>query len=57
MINYDYNKNKFSNKSRLLFTDSDSLIYQIKTEDVYEEFSKDKKMFVFSNYSIKSKLL
>ena len=52
-IHYDYNKNKFSNKWRLLFTASDSLMYQIKTEDVCEEFSKDRKMFDFSNYSRK----
>ena len=27
----------------------------MKTKDVYEDFSKDKEMFVFSNYSAKSK--
>ena len=27
---------------------------EIKTEDVYEDFSNDKKMFDFSNYSTKS---
>ena len=30
-------------------------MYEIKTEDVYEDFSKDKKTFDFSNYSAKSK--
>ena len=30
-------------------------MYEIKTEDVYEDFSKDKKMFDFSYYSLKSK--
>ena len=30
-------------------------MYEIKTEDVYKDFSKDKEMFDFSNYSIKSK--
>ena len=28
-------------KSRLLFTDTDSLMYEIKTEGVYEDSSKD----------------
>ena len=28
---------------------------EIKTEDVYEDFSKDKDMFDFSNFSAKSK--
>ena len=31
-------------------TGIDSLIYEIKTEDIYEDFSKDKEMFDFSNY-------
>ena len=30
-------------------------MYEIKSEDVYEDFSKDKEMFDFSNYSAKSK--
>ena len=54
-FHYDYIKNKFGNNSRLLFTDTDSLMYKIKTEDVYEDFSNDKEMFDFSNYSTKSK--
>ena len=44
-------KNKNGNKSKLLFTDTDSLMHEIKTEDVYEDFSNDKEMFDFSNYS------
>ena len=30
-------------------------MYEIKTEDVYEDFNNDKEMFDFSNYSTKSK--
>ena len=30
-------------------------MYEIKTEDVYEDFSSDKEMFHLSNYSTKSK--
>ena len=30
-------------------------MYEIKTENVYEDFSKDKEMFDFSNTSAKSK--
>ena len=48
-------KNESGHNSRLLFTDTDSLMYEIKTEDVYEDFSKDKEMFDFSNYSHDSK--
>ena len=30
-------------------------MYEIKTEDVYEDFSSDKEIFDFSNFSTKSK--
>ena len=35
-----------------LFTNTDSLMYEIKTEDVYENFSNDKETLDFSNYSV-----
>ena len=38
-FNYDYIRSKYGNNSRLLFTDADSLMYEIKTEDVYKYFS------------------
>ena len=41
-FHYDYIKNKYGDKSRLLFTDTASLMYEIKTEDAYEDFSSDK---------------
>ena len=47
-FHYDYIKNQYGNNSRLLFTHTDSLMYEIKTEDVYEDFSKGKEMFNFS---------
>ena len=50
---YDYIKNKYGNISRLLFTDSQ--IYDIKGEDVHEDFSKNKEIFDFSNNTTKSK--
>ena len=31
---YDYVKNKYGSKSKLLFTHTDSLIHEIKTEEV-----------------------
>ena len=54
-FHYDYIKNKYDNKSKLLFTDTNCLMYEIKTEHVYEDFSSDKENFDFSNYSTKSK--
>ena len=44
-FHYGYIKNKYSNNSRILFTDADSLMYEIKTDDANEDFSKDKKNF------------
>ena len=46
---------KYGNNSRLLFTDTDILMHENKPEEVYEDFSKDKEMFHFSNYSPKPK--
>ena len=40
-FHYDYMKNKYDNKSKLLFTGTDSLMCEIKTENVYEDFSND----------------
>ena len=53
-FHYNYIKNKYDNKSKLLFTDTDSLIYEIKTEDIYKDFNSNKEIFDFSNYSAKS---
>ena len=52
-FSYDYIKKIYSRNSKLLFTDTDSLMYDIISEDVYEDL--DKEMFHFSKYSTKSK--
>ena len=41
--------------AELLFTDTVSLTYEIKSEDVYEDFFKWKDLFDFSNYPKDSK--
>jgi hypothetical protein len=40
MYDFHYNtiKKEYGDRSRLLFTDTDSLMYEIKTDDVYEDF-------------------
>ena len=38
-----------------MFTDADSLVYEIKTEDVHEDFYLDKNLFDFSDYPLDSK--
>ena len=54
---YDFHYNFIKNfDAELLFTDTDSLTYEIKS-DVYEEFFKSKDLFDFSNYSKDSKFL
>ena len=50
---YNYIKNKYGSISILLFAETDSLMYEIKNRDVYEDFSNDKEMFGFSNYLTK----
>ena len=52
-FHYGYIKSKNDNISKLLLTDTGSLMYESKTDDVYETFSSDKEMFDFSNYSAK----
>ena len=49
---YDFHHNfiKKTFNAKLLFTDTDSLTYEIKSEDVYEEFFKHKHLFDLSNY-------
>ena len=49
-FHYNYIKNKYDNKARLLFTDMDSLTYEIEAEDVYKDFWNDKDMFDNSDY-------
>ena len=53
MYNFHYNFIKKNFDAKLLTTDTDSLVYDIKSEDVYEEFFKWKDLFDFSNYSKK----
>ena len=55
MYEFHYYYIKYGNNSRLLFTDTDSLMYEIKPEGVYKDFNNDKEMLDFSNYSTKSK--
>ena len=45
---YDFIKKHYD--AKLLFTDTDSLTYETKSEDVYEEFFKHRHLFDFSNY-------
>ena len=52
-FHYGHIKNKFD--SNLSFTDTESLVYEIKTEYVYEDFYLDKDLFDLSGYPLHSK--
>ena len=50
-FHYNYIQKKYpGGKSKLLFTDIDSLTYEIEAEDVYKDFHNDKEMFDNSDY-------
>ena len=55
MYGFHYNFIKKIFDAELLFTDTDSLTYEIISKDVYEEFFKQKDLFDFSYYSKDSK--
>ena len=48
MYDYHYNYVKRKFDANLLFTDTDSLTYEVKTGDTFEEFYKDKNLYDFS---------
>ena len=56
MYDFHYNFIKKKIDTKLLFTDIGSLTYEIKSENVYENFFKHKRLFDFSNYTKDSKL-
>jgi hypothetical protein len=54
MYNFHYNVilKRFGSKARLLFTDTDSLCYHIKCENVYDEMYLDRHLYDTSNYDL-----
>ena len=48
-FHYNYTKQKYYH-SKLLFTDTDSLCYELGTEDVYEDMIHDQQVYDTSNY-------
>ena len=44
-FHYHYFKNKYGSNSILFFTDTDSLTYEIKTENFHKDLSKNQKKF------------
>ena len=48
-FHYNYVIKTFDN-AKLLFTNTDSLVYEIKNGNVYDQCFKDKELFDFSEY-------
>ena len=49
-FHYNYIKKKYNDRAKLLFTNTDSLTYEIETVDAYKDFWTDKDMFDNSDY-------
>ena len=51
---YDYIKPRYGDKAKLCYTDTDSLVIHIKTDDFYKDISNDvERLFDTSNYDKK----
>ena len=48
---YNVIKKQYGERVKLLFTDTDSLCYEIETEDIYNDMYNNKALYDLSNYS------
>ena len=49
-FHYNYIRQKYKDKARLLFTDTDSLTYEIEAQDICKDFWSDREKFDNSDY-------
>ena len=56
-MNFITNTLKENMLLKLLLTDTGSLVYENETEDVYEDFYRDKNLFDLSDYAQDSRFL
>lgn len=49
-FHYNTMKTKYDDKIKLLFTDTDSLCYEIQTDDIYQDMKMNHNMYDFSEY-------
>ena len=47
---YDYLKVKYVNKIQLIYTDTDSFVIEIETDDIYKDMLQDRHLYDFSDY-------
>lgn len=50
-FHYDYMKEKYGDKARVLYGDTDSLVYFVETEDFYQDMVDNKERFDLSDYA------
>jgi hypothetical protein len=50
-FHYEFIKEKYGDRAKLLMTDTDSLTYHIETEDLYKDMNENKELFDFSGYN------
>ena len=54
-FHYNFIKRKYNERAKLLFTDTDSLCYHIRTDDVYRDLDQHRDLFDNSDYYKSSK--
>ena len=47
---YDYLKVKYGNKIQLIYTDTDSFVIEVETDDIYKDMYEDGHLYDFSDY-------
>ena len=47
---YDHLKEKYRDKVELIYTDTDSFIVQVETDEIYKDMLEDKNLYDFSEY-------
>ncbi len=53
-FHYDHIKKLYGSKAQLLFTDTDSLMYEIQTDDVYEDMWKHRDLYDLTSLPVSS---
>ena len=48
---YDHLKVKYGDKIKLIYTDTDSFVIEVETDDIYKDMYEDRHLYDFSDYS------
>ena len=49
---YDHLKEKYNDKIKLIYTDTDSFVIEVETDDIYKDMYEDRHLYDFSEYPI-----